>query len=316
MNNIEISNSCPNDWNEYLKKNKFGTIYQTKEYANYLDKWRKKKPIFLRILSPNGEILLQNLLFENTNSSNKLPRKFNSLLKLLKKRCRWYYGPVYLNATVIDDFFDFLRKSKYGFNGNFHPLSDINNFKSDCKKTKWSTFLINLKISKDELYSNLSKNSARKNIDRALDRGVIIEEINDNNWKDYLELLKETRLSQNKEEVSDDESNDFWNILKKVGFSGFIAKKDQIPLSGLTFSHFNNYINEWGVARSKIDYDEKLYSQDLIKWKIIEWGHKNQMDFYDLSGVNPVPTTEKEKGILQYKSKWGGQQFYYWNLKR
>ena len=32
---------------------------------------------------------------------------------------------------------------------------------------------------------------------------------------------------------------------------------------------FNSYVSEWGVGRSALDYDERLYSQDLLKWEII-----------------------------------------------
>ena len=104
-------------------------------------------------------------------------------------------------------------------------------------------------------------------------------------------------------------------MLSPIGYSGFLARKDRICLGGMFFSFFNKYMNEWGVARSKLDYEEKLYSQDLIKWKIIEWGIKNKMNWYDFSGFNPSPTSSKEKGIFQYKKKWGGEQFEQWIFK-
>ena len=90
-----------------------------------------------------------------------------------------------------------------------------------------------------------------------------------------------------------------------------MAKKDEKPVGGLFFSYFNKYIIEGGLARSPIDYKEKLYSQDLIKWKIIEWGVKNKMNWFDLAGANVNPKNQKEEGILRYKKKWGGKQFDY-----
>jgi len=82
------------------------------------------------------------------------------------------------------------------------------------------------------------------------------------------------------------------------------------------FSYFNNYIIEGAVARSNKDTLEKLYSQDLIKWKIIEWGIENNMKYYDLAGFNPDPKSEKEKGIMNYKKKWGGRKYDYWIIRR
>ena len=73
----------------------------------------------------------------------------------------------------------------------------------------------------------------------------------------------------------------------------------------------NKQIFEWGVGRSELDYSKKLYSQDLLKWKIIEWGKENNCDYYDLSGVNPSPETDKESKIFRYKKKWGGELIQY-----
>jgi len=82
------------------------------------------------------------------------------------------------------------------------------------------------------------------------------------------------------------------------------------------FSTFNKLIIEGGVVRSVEDFKNKLYSQDLIKWKIIEWGVENNMKFYDLAGFNPHPQSKKEEGINRYKEKWGGEKRNYWLIKK
>ncbi len=76
-------------------------------------------------------------------------------------------------------------------------------------------------------------------------------------------------------------------------------------------SSYNGYINEFGIARTKKDSEGKLYSQDLLKWHIIKWGKNNNLKYYDLTGVNPYPQNEKEKGIFRYKEKWGGKLITY-----
>ena len=63
-------------------------------------------------------------------------------------------------------------------------------------------------------------------------------------------------------------------------------------------SFFNSYLNEWGVGRSILDYDEKLYSQDLLKWEIICWGKKNNFSYFDLTVANPTPDNDKEIGFI------------------
>ena len=90
-------------------------------------------------------------------------------------------------------------------------------------------------------------------------------------------------------------------MLRPLGFTGFLAWKNGLPVGSIMVSFFNNYVNEWGVARSDLDRDEKLYSQDLIKWKIIEWGNNNKFRYFDLTGANPNPKNSKEEGIFRYK---------------
>ena len=87
-------------------------------------------------------------------------------------------------------------------------------------------------------------------------------------------------------------------------------------MGGLLFSSFNDHIIEGGVVRSEIDREMKLYSQDLIKWKIIEWGIENKKLYYNFAGFNPNPQSGKEIGIMQYKKKWGGKQYDYWIIKK
>ena len=103
----------------------------------------------------------------------------------------------------------------------------------------------------------------------------------------------------------------WWKTFRPIGLSGFLAKKDEKLIGGMMFSFFNKYIIEGLVVRTSEDYLQKLYSQDLIKWKIIEWGVEHKMNYYDLAGANPVPVSKKENGILRYKKKWGGTKYNY-----
>ena len=105
-------------------------------------------------------------------------------------------------------------------------------------------------------------------------------------------------------------------MLKPIGYSGYLAKKDDVVLGGLMFSSFNKLIIEGGVVRTIEDVNKKLYSQDLIKWNIIEWGIENKMNYYDLAGFNPQPISKKEEGIKRYKEKWGGERRNFWLIRK
>lgn len=309
-----VSKDVPDGWNDFLLKTNTGTIFHTPEYAQYASKWIGWKPMFFRLLDPKGNIVLQNLFLEYYPGINRLPNMFHSIYKKLNASIRWSYGPVSISKEAISDFFSYVRSSKKNFYGITHPLFKIT--ENDISKERWSTFLIDLVRPKEELYDNIEKHSAQKNIERSIERNVVVEEITDKSIKEYHDLLNDFKITNGGTRSNFEETYDFWKILKTVGFTGFLARKDNLPVAGLLFSFFNGYINEWGVARSHVDTEQRLYSQDLIKWKIIEWGINNKMSWYDLSGFNPSPASEKERGILRYKKKWGGKQYDYWIVRR
>ncbi len=304
--------TVPSDWNDYILKNEIGIIHNTVEYARYSIN-EDFKPKFIRLIDSTGNIVLQNILYEYEHQSAKLPKIIQKVSRKFDIRYKWHYGPNSDSSEALEYFFNYLKKEKKKFYGISHPLAKFENI--NVKKLQWATFLIDLKKSKEKIFQNMDKKSVRKNIERSIERGVKIEKINANNLHEYLEIFNQNKSDSNREKSTENQSKEFWRILTPIGFSGFLARKDGICLGGIFFSFFNKYMNEWGVARSKLDHEEKLYSQDLIKWKIIEWGIENKMNWYDFSGFNPNPTNSKEKGILQYKKKWGGKQFDQWIFK-
>jgi len=310
---VDITEEAPSDWNDYLLKSKFGTIYNTKEYSFYAP-FENLNPKFLRIIDNKGNVTLQTLLLEDKHQPVKLPKFIGKIVKELNVILKWSYGPVSESNESIVYFFNYLKKTKKRIYGSSHPLMELPQI--GLKHEKWNTFLIELKKPKDELFANIDKRSGRKNIERAIERGVTVEEITDSSILEYFELYNNTKRERGEQETTEEQMTNFWKFLRPAGFSGFLARKDGWCIGGLLFSFFNKYINEWGVARSKMDNEEKLYSQDLIKWRIIEWGLDNKMDWYDLSGFNPNPISEKEEGIIRYKRKWGGKEMSQWIIKK
>ncbi len=317
MITIEYLSEPDLNWNKRLLDSKYGTIYQTKEIAQYFEKTSKFKNSFLQFLDQSGTIVGQILLSKHNISKNK---SVKGILKnfLLKNNSlyRWVYGPVIFDESktyeINEQLFFYLKSKKTKIFGSEHPLlsGSFFNSKTSCKIKNWSTFLIDLSLSKEELWKNCDKHSARKNVERSLKRNVIVKEITKNDLKYHHSILADTKAKVgHKSLLSNIEIQ--WDLLHPLGFTGFLAWKDGLPVGSIMVSFFNNYVNEWGVARSDLDRDEKLYSQDLIKWKIIEWGNNNKFRYFDLTGANPNPKNSKEEGIFRYKKKWGGNMIQY-----
>jgi len=173
------------------------------------------------------------------------------------------------------------------------------------KSKEAATFIVDLTKDIDELWYGLEKHSARKNVERAMERGVIIETVEDEDgFIEYFKVLNETRIRNSVKPYRYAHVYKLWRMLSsKNVMKCFVAKKGNRTLAGIMISIFNGYINEWGSGQSTYAIENKLYANDLLKWHIIKWGHEQGYRYYDLTGVNPNPQTPKEQGIYRFKAK-------------
>jgi hypothetical protein len=317
---LRLEKECPSDWNTQILKSPMGSIFNTFEYSQYAQRRLGWQPSFLYMMGKSGEIAAQVVIFEYArNRLKKVPRSFSKIVSMVSKTIKWIYGPVIFSneeQQIVAEFLLFVQSKANRLDGSIHPFFNGSVNMEKTRIEKWSTFLIDLQQTKNSIISGFDKHSAKKNIERAEERGVQISEIKENNISQYHDILNEFRITSGNEPFEYEDTYDLWKLLGKIGFKGFLATKDGKNIGGITFSFFNNYINEWGIARSSLDTTKKLYSQDLLKWKIIEWGIENKQRFYDLSGFNPNPVSGKEEGILRYKKKWGGKQYDYWLVRK
>ena len=281
LKSIRILDKPDEFWNERLLSVPTGSVYQTVEYAEYCKQVLNRKPMFLK-----------------TEDSQMLVTVKTGTLRSLtgKNTYYWNYGPV----TWNDDYslVDYMKYKSGSIQGYLHPLSD-------CQTTDvWATFLIDL--SDDNILQNMDKHSAQNNIRRAEEKQVFVMK----NIDDYF-LLFQAQRRRNGIELTRNDFDIFYNLITPLGLECFVAYWNYVPVGGIMVSSFNGWINEWGIARTDIDTKEKLYAQDLLKWKVIEWGKKNKFRYYDLTGVNPNPTTEKDKNLFRYKEKFGGNLIKY-----
>lgn len=327
MISVEVSKEPDSDWNQNLLGSKYGTVYQTVEYAQYVQDRIKSEPIYLKFTAASGELAGQLLMFQTFKGRAKMAKYLgrgrlystaSKISAILPKYTYWNFGPVIFNMelqTEISESLGNLLQSWRGkFSGKAHPLNSHFDFseKFEFTKNEEATFLIDLHQKTDEILQNTDKNSVQKNIRRSQERGVSISQINSKeDLLTYHELLNQHRSQNDLSTYSVGDVIEGYEIVKKVGQIGFLAWYDKIPIGGIFISTFNGYINEWGIARSKLDTEKKLYSLDLLRWHIIEWGVQRNCSYYDLSGVKLNNRTSKEDGIFRNKEKWGGKLISY-----
>jgi len=322
---ISLENEAPKNWNNLIHDSKWGTRYQTKEYAQYRKKILGDLPIFMKFHKKNAETVGLLLLFQTRIGLKRLKKlfgdglifSFSRKLSSHSRRIQWAYGPIILDNNykkeVADVLARFLIVKKYSFIGHQHPLDSLTFSKRfNFQETKNATFIIDLKENLEKILSNAKKNSVRKNIKRAEERGVTVYQTKSE--KDVIrhyELLKEHRLRNNLIPHSKESVIENYRMGKSTGLTGFIAMYNEKPVGSITMSAYNSYITEQGITRSEIDIKKNLYSQDLLRWTIIKWGKKNNFMYYDLAGVKSGDRSKKEEGIFRNKEKWGGKYIEY-----
>ncbi|MEX1053802.1 MAG: hypothetical protein WEC35_05315 [Nitrosopumilaceae archaeon] len=323
MISVEASETPDSNWNERLIQSGLGTINQTIQRGIHFER-NGQPPLYLKFIDSKGKIVGQLLIgrlsrFEKRGIGRTILQNIPTLKKIVYF---WIYGPIFFDSTNCSDIWSSLRTFLDSQNaipyGTTNPLlkNDSSILSKNFQTKEWATSIIDLHKTTEELYDNIDKHSGRKNIERAQKRGVHIEEITEKSLLEYHELQNQSKQRRHEEVTDFQNTLDWWRLIKPLGYTGFLAKKEGKAIGGLTFSFFNRIIVEAGVARSIDDIEKKLYPQDLIKWKIIEWGVKNKMKFYDLAGFNPYPKTKKEEGIKRYKTKWGGIKYTYWIIKK
>jgi len=314
----------PKVWNENLRKSVYGTVYQTTHYANYAREELKWKPFY--ITAERGNEMGQLLLFvapriDRFLHRTRAPRAIYDVLTLVRPKVRWIYGPVVMggddmySATLENAVKIVKRRSGVVTRAVPHPLDDrkLQYDKFNFIPRNEGTFIVDLRKDLKELWSGLDKKSARKNVERATRRGVHVRIAKDeDDLLGYYYALRETHLRDHVEPPTFRDMKRLWENLKENGcMEFFVASWRKKVVAGLAVSTFNGYLNEWGAATSNEVAKERLYASELLRWKIIEWGHEKGFRCYDLSGVDPYAKDEKARGILRFKEKWGGKMVLY-----
>ncbi|MFA4946814.1 MAG: peptidoglycan bridge formation glycyltransferase FemA/FemB family protein [Candidatus Micrarchaeia archaeon] len=168
-----------------------------------------------------------------------------------------------------------------------------------------ATAIVDLNPPLEELREHYGKR-LRYVLNRAERQGIIVSEVGEGDLRDAYELFAETKKRAG---VSDRGYAYFERHWRLFGSGrgtthALIARKDGKPVALQLFSIFNAAILQGGISYSDYAVREKIYGNDLLQWRLIEWGKAHHCVSDDLAGVNP-DAEGKEAGIRAFKEKWG-----------
>lgn len=285
------------DW-EKLWEESSGHIYQGLEWANIKEK-NGKKPIFVtyyendklragilafedHLTTPLGrrKVLFSEgtPLFKDKRSATEILKKFK---EIANKDC--IYGLI--RPTVINSIEDSFQESEY-------------------KKVSDATVLINLERTKEELWNNLEKKSARWGVKTGEKNKLVFQEAkNEGEIDEFYSLYSKTA----KDGKFKAEPPDFMRQLFKLKdkFRIFLVKMENQVVAGGIILTDKDYtiLNLTGAS----DDGYKLQAMPFLYWNLILFSKGIGKKYFDLGGYDKdARPGEKTYNINKFKENFGG----------
>ncbi len=313
----EIKNSPDPKWNDRILFSKHGRYQQTTFHADFLQKYRKFKPIY--VYFKNEETIVgQQLIFLRPRGTTTT-KKFIS--KLIRKEPSYFWKNSVLifdnsyQDEILQSFTSLIKEKEYS--GTDTPNVDYH-LKLDSKLI--GTLLIDIKDSFEETISGRDPTSTQKHIAMAAHqgiptkKGVTAKKIQtDDEIRIYHKMLNEHRKFLKIDTIYNFESlKDRIMTLSKNGHGGaLLAYHKNKPISGITYILFNGWIQNSNVANTRYSLEKKLSSLDHLRCCLISIGVKNSAGYFDVGGITLEPKNPKETSINHSQKKWGGKEVKY-----
>lgn len=341
-NKVYTTDISPDEdfWDNALKKTADeASVHQTLHWAEAKEYIDGAKPIFLEA-KRESEIIAILLLF------HRIP--FNRNLRTPKKTIKdfamgrwngwleWSFGPVIFNGDLrceavestlqwIDNYakinkISYIRSDGLARTSVFRldkPIADIFS-RHGYQADKWATYLLDLHPTEDELWKNLRKNR-RRDVLLAKKMGATFHPIT--TWEEFEKLYYLPFCETEKYYGRNYDSLQTWQYLWNVSSKEYYKYYVVLSQAGQTLSlmgtyTFNNITSEMAVRITPFALKNKIPAQDLIQWETMMEAKRQGSYLFDFAGISPNPNSDKEKGIKNFKEKWGGIYTEYFTFQK
>ena len=316
------------NWDNDLLKSTYSTSYQTVEYLT--SNLENITPIFIHVVNTNDEIVGQlglRIIDSTVMYSSPLFQRYSKIISNIAKRMIWVHGPI-IHSKNIEERKNILTEilkevnqvsEKYDvvfIEGQTSPCDfligeDYQKIFSNNGYTKLDSrsFLADLNLTSDELWSNVSK-KARGDVNRAKRREIqtkVLETMDE--VSDFVSLNKEWAKAKDLTITNPEKQKEiFWKNHKSGVEKILLAYKESKLIAGLGLGCFNKIVHTNFVISS---YDiETNLGGTLLTWYAVEWAKTNNFKIYDFSGGGVAAS------LLSYKKKWGGKETPYYIFRK
>lgn len=295
-------------YNRFVYENPNTSIFQTLEMAEVYKRNRGGKPLMLAVINEDTGEILATLLA-------KILEEKRGFLSSFSRHSTIRGGPVFVDnkegieaVSLLMEHYD-KNVVKDALYSRIYPLNDTPQVIPCFKENgyvygDWQNFLIDLNRPTKEIRSSIHK-SRRKNINRAIKKGIKVEEINGKTFLPIIyNLFAETYTARKYplEDISNFEAT--FDILVPKNMAKFFAAKyaDEYIAARLVLT-YNGVMYDWYTGASKKFL--ALYPNDLLVWHVLEWGSENGYHTFDFGGGGTLDETSA--GWVQFKQRFGGR---------
>jgi CelD/BcsL family acetyltransferase involved in cellulose biosynthesis len=186
---------------------------------------------------------------------------------------------------------------------------------SGFERTEWGTFLVDLTQSSDVCWRRLKGGAARSSVRRAVKLGVRVTDATED-----VDALVRCELAHSAAHGLAAWPEAFWSTMRDVlgpqGYRVLAAEYKGRLIAFIPLMVFGRTMHLLKPVQDPRCKAENVPAGDLLMWEAIRFGQGLGLARFDLSGVSPNPSTEAERGIWFFKSKWGGDYVGYPILRK
>lgn len=336
------ANQPPDRWDErlYAAEAEAG-LCQSTYWARVIQRVDQALPLFVAVYD-DLEIVASLMLLHKIPWDRHAMRKKHGIMELISGTLRgwleWMDGPVlyyeneakakealgtllaWIEAYASKRQLPFIRSFGFAHTSRWAADEDIAQIfaKYGYKRNYWSDLLVDLTPDEEDLWMRIS-HSSRKMVKRARKMGVCVQEIRSSDEfesKFYIPYRDTETASGRKanplcvEQMPWEEDRDGY-------YRFYIAESPEGRVFGtLGMYIFNGVAIEIASCLTSHAFEQKIPAQDILHWEMFLEAKKAGCHTFDMAGVNPNPQTQKEKGIYQFKKKWGGRYVEYYTYEK
>ena len=306
---LEITNSPDiKQWSEFVYNHPQGNIFQTPEMAEVYKRTKNYEPILLAVVdTKNDEILavLQAVVI----------KEISGFLGTFSARSIIQGGPLFIEnekgieaLKVLMEHYDKIATQKKALYTQIRTMWDTSNISSFLNSMGYEyeehlNFLIDLNRPEEEIWRDIHK-SRRKGINRAANKGVVIEEVRDKKFIPIFYGIVEETYKNARIPLADISlmESAFELLAPKNMATFYMAKYEGMYVGARAVLNYKGLIYDW-YAGASLDY-LSLYVNEALVWHILKEGANNSYHTFNFGGAGKP---NEEYGVREFKRRFGGE---------